>query len=160
MKRRLTLAFLIVVFLLVAAPYALNSWHYQKLRRPEYAFPYYANQPWPVSAQVIEFSDDHGGFHGEGIFWIVFRLERAELESLLSRPVWGGLEWKDPPITENLLSLVKDRLPRTAASCPSSAPGEMKYVAQQLVKAAGWADGRVMLVDPDSCTVWFSQWNW
>lgn len=55
----------------------------------------------PSSAQVLLFQDDHGGFHGDGTTFLVYRCRRAELpDDLQPLPV-------DQETTGRLLSLAR-----------------------------------------------------
>ena len=66
---------------------------------PKIGFTQITGLEWAENSEVITFADTHGGFLGDGEFYVIFRTDQETLEEWLSNsPPWENEEWKRGPV--------------------------------------------------------------
>jgi hypothetical protein len=105
---------------------------------------------WPSNARIVACGDTHGGFHGDGEFYLVIEVDRATMERWLKCPPPWGISWMRGPIprrgrfggvpgaeevheSRETWSTVRDREPRW-----------------------NWTHYDVLIIDPSTNRVWLS----
>jgi hypothetical protein len=126
---------------------------------PASEFTEYTGFVWPDSANLVVVGDDHGGFHGDGEFYLVFDVERDTLEKWLSvNPPWGDPEWQEGAVPNDIAghcSFGGNSTHSTALSSPDNI-----YCAQDFkISSIPWHNGRVLAINTKTERVYLSWWD-
>ncbi|MBX9790358.1 MAG: hypothetical protein K2Y37_15680 [Pirellulales bacterium] len=176
-KQRYALAASGITVLLActALLYYVNSLSHTLLVDSASDFKFITGLVMPKGALVVRTADDHGGFHGDGEFYLVFKADRKSLVKLLAdEPPWGD-RWQTSPVPglmgfgnqfgwqskfsadEGHAAIDATRPDRAAYAF--HAPS-MRYSAQErCCQTLPWHNGSLLIVDPESGYVWLSVWD-
>ena len=134
---------------------------------------------WPKSAKVITVSDTHGGFLGDGEFYLVFETEQEDLEKWLSNPPpWEIDEWVSGPVPPEIGSNASFGLGGAGTSSINGVSTEywggepliqllnsnnIWYVAKE--RCCGrdslyFHNGELLIIDLEAGKVWLSSWDY
>lgn len=104
----------------------------------------------PLDANIILSCDDHGGFHWEGEYYIVFSTSNENISSYLDVSLWD-LSWSKGPVPEDIRhTALADNFSDIFES------SEIFYVVQGHHQ---FYNGRLMVIDPSQSKVFYSQWD-
>ncbi len=138
-------------------------------------FRFYTGLWWPSNARVIARGDDHGGFHGDGEFYVVFETDEQTIQKWLSGSAPWGQEWEQGPVPGEIGFHCSFG---TLGASWSTVNGESRYRGdEELVRlfssnqtwyaarergssSLRWHNGDLFIVDPQAKTVWFCVWDW
>lgn len=142
---------------------------------PRLGFRNYTGLRWPAEARVVRSADSHGGFHGDGEYFLVFDTDPATLTRWLSGPApWG--DWHSGPIPGEIGSHCIFGSAGVTWGTPAAGPG--RYCGdEELVRLLGsarvwysarergdsslrWHNGDLLIIDPEAGRVWLSVWDW
>ena len=133
--------------------------------------------PWPRSAKVIACEDTHGGFHGDGEFYLVFQTDKGTLKGWLAKPPpWKGKTWVSGPIPseigikccfgpsgEDVDWVSDDRGSRYAGDrklVRMLSSRRIQYVAKETCCASmRWHNGQELIIDVEAAKVWLCIWD-
>ena len=109
--------------------------------------------PWPPNATVVLVDDSHGGFHGDGEFYIVADVSSETLLRWLEmEPPWGVRAWKRGPVPHEIAF-------HSELEADLSSP-TIWYAARE--RGAGsirWHNGDVLAFDPERGRLWVTAWD-
>ena len=124
-------------------------------------------------ARVVRSGDSHGGFQGEGEFYLVFRVDGATIRRWLSGAAPGGGGWLRGPVPGKVGFHTTFGYEPTGFRMPGSSytgrgelvrllgSGEIWYAAWgRGHDSMPWHNGDLLIVDPRTRLVWFSVWDW
>ena len=128
---------------------------------PASEFTKYTSLPWPDSAAVVGCGDSHGGWHGDGEYYLVFDADKESLARWLSQKApWGDAEWKDGPVPDEIAGhcFLFEGSPNPYRD--SLAGSRIRYCAQDFKLCdIPWHNGRLLAVDPTIGRVYLSWWD-
>jgi hypothetical protein len=137
-------------------------------------FKFYTGLAMPEGASVVRTGDDHGGFQGDGEFYLVFEADPEALSKWLAdAPPWGK-SWQAGPLPsemtfQNMFGWQESGLldlpepdahlnPDRAENVLNST--RVRYSAEErCCQTLPWHNGSLLIVDPESGYVWLSVWD-
>jgi hypothetical protein len=130
---------------------------------------------WPASAKVLAVDDDHGGFQGEGEFYLVFDASPETLKQWLARPAPWRATWQQGPVPHDIAghcgfgfrnggTLDADAEARYAEGWDHVrallTSKNIWYVARErCCESLRWHNGELLAVEPGTGRVWLSSWD-
>ena len=168
------LSLVLIAFLIGCAP---PSRFRDTVNNPGEDFVRVTGLEWPSGAKVVRVGDTHGGFNGDGEFYLVFDVDKAMLANWLgTNPPWGGNKWNKGPVPGEIgfhcnFGSSERIYTSNQGSGPSQYGGDPQlvallssekvlYVARE--RGAGsirWHNGDLLVVDSDAGRVWLSVWD-
>ena len=138
-------------------------------------FKFFTGLAMPEDATVVRTADNHGGFHGDGEFYLVFKTDRATLENWLAEPPPWGKRWQAGPLPSEMTyqnmfgwefdfsavegqAAVDPTKPDRAAYAFNS-PSVRYSAEERCCEGTPWHNGSLLIVDPESGYVWLSVWD-
>lgn len=134
---------------------------------------------WPKYTKVITVADTHGGFIGDGEFYLIFDTDREILEKWLSNPPpWKIDEWKSGPVPPEIgshVSFGKDGIMIGSVGDGPYQYGSKGELVDLLKSDKIWYvvkerccgrdslyfhNGELLIIDLDAQQVWFSSWDY
>ena len=135
--------------------------------------------PWPTNAEIIALDDTHGGFHGDGEFYLVFQTDAETIQSYLDTTPSLDVPWQQGPIptdigfhmtfgTEGIGTMsvngsaaeyVGDSTLTELFTSETVYFSATERCCSEQGEALRWHNGTFVLVDPTTNTVWFSAWD-
>ncbi len=141
---------------------------------PGLGFRHYTGLVWPPGARVIRSANSHGGFHGDGEYFLVVEVDDAIIkEWLAGRAPWG--EWTQGPVPGSIGTYTRFGGPGVSYGGPMN--GRQQYHGdEELVQLLGsdqvwyaarergddhlrWHNGDLLIIDGRSRRVWLSAWD-
>ena len=135
----------------------------------------------PFGAKDLRTADDHGGFHGDGEYYAVFKTEDRTVQSWLAKPApWSRQKWEKGPVPPHAglhagfghhgtgMSVVRSANGSTREEYFGGSPEIMAVLQSSNVwfscRARGpkdmpWYNGDLIILDPNSSMVWLSSWD-
>ena len=109
----------------------------------------------PATAKVVAAGDTHGGFHGDGELYLVFKTDPATVQKWLdSIPPWKQTEWLTGPVPGDISGHCMDA-PTTGMNSTT-----IKYVAEDFrLSSIEWHNGRLLVLNPETGDVTLSWWD-
>jgi len=118
---------------------------------------------WPKSARIIRTGDDHGGFHGDGEFYLVFDTDQETIERWLSgRAPWGAEKWRNGPVPSEIAGhcAFGEGMRRSGEVAQAFDKKSVVFVAKPRGPGGTpWHNGDLMVVDRVGNRVWVSHWD-
>ncbi len=130
---------------------------------------------WPPNGSLVRSVDSHGGFLGDGEFYVVFDADEATIQKWLEGPApWGG-NWRHGPIPGE--AGIHCSFGTSGVSWggvvgkPSSYSGDKELVdllsstsvifaaRERCCASLPWHNGNLLIIDPGSRRVWLSVWD-
>ena len=102
----------------------------------------------PDDAQIIESCDNHGGFHGDGEYYIVFDTSKEKIDKYLQTNPWES-QWQKQPVPQD----ISFRTGLTEIYANIFESSDVWYVT------TGESNGKLMVIDPSKNRVFYSQWD-
>lgn len=126
---------------------------------PASRFVEYTGLAWPKSAKVVLAGDDHGGWNGDGEFFLVLDADRETLERWLTAvPPWGGPEWQQGAVPHEIAMHCRFGDARTHSDALSSS--DIRYCAEDFkMTDIPWHNGRVLALSTKTGRVYLSWWD-
>ncbi len=118
--------------------------------------------PWPGAARVVLVGDDHGGFHGDGEFYLVFDVDRETIGGWLSgRPPWNAEAWRSGPVPSDVAGHCWfGGGPGSRANDGVFKDEKMRYVATSRGPASmPWHNGNLIVIDAKHSRILLSSWD-
>lgn len=114
---------------------------------------------WPQSAKVIQVGDDHGGWNGDGEFFLVLDADRETLERWLAAvPPWGGSKWQEGAVPNEIA--MHCRFGNTHTHSDALSSSDIKYCAEDFkMTDIPWHNGRVLAFNTTTGKVYLSWWD-
>lgn len=165
------LAFLLLMTVLFAAPLVVLIGLFgfddiperfrETVPNPGAEFTKYTGLPFPPSATIVEVGDTHGGFHGDGLFFLILDVDPAEVSAWLDQqPPWKQGSWLAGPVPEKLHRLLGVPQPVRAECVELMNSATVSYVAEDFqMSDIPWHNGRVLVLDPESGRVILLWWD-
>lgn len=130
---------------------------------------------WPTPAKVLAVDDDHGGFQGEGEFYLVFDASPATLKRWLAGPGPWQATWQQGPVPHDVAAHCGFGFRSTEARDAAASrrytqswdhlrtllsSKNIWYVARErCCESLRWHNGELLAVDPGTGRVWLSSWD-
>jgi len=125
--------------------------------------------------QLLDSGDEHGGFTGDGETHFVFHVPKVAIDELLaSRPPWSKT-WTAGPVPHEIGFHCFFGTDGVAYSSGDGRPneylGEPKLVTllssqdihydakERCCDSLRWHNGHLLVIDPNSSTIWLSIWD-
>lgn len=135
---------------------------------------------WPSTVRVVATGDNHGGFTGDGEFYLLLECDPATIRLWLEdRPFWGGSSWQRGPVptqigyhcqlgSQKSLGSVtfpdgsKEYFGGSAEVREVLSSPRLWYAARDRCQSPDlpYHQGNLLIVDPESGRVWYSDWKW
>ena len=114
--------------------------------------------PWPSSGNLIKADDTHGGFHGDGDFYLVFSVDKETFSRWKSqKPPWGASRWERGPVPSEIASRC---MFGDAKGWCAPASTDLFYVARARgPESMRWHNGDLLVLDPEGRVVWLYVWD-
>lgn len=109
----------------------------------------------PSNAQIILSCDDHGGFHNDGEYYLVFDTTPEAISTYLNSPAWSTT-WQNGIIPQEIGS--RTALSRWNPGVFSSL--EVSYIVENRNTILPFHNGRLMIIDLSNSRVYYSQWDY
>lgn len=109
----------------------------------------------PSTSTVVNAADTHGGFHGDGELYLVFKTNLAIVEDWLTDvPPWKQKDWLAGPVPPEISSHCL-HAPTTGMNS-----AEVRYIAEDFkLSSIPWHNGRLLVVNPNTGEVTLSWWD-
>jgi len=128
---------------------------------PAGEFTEYTQIPFPSAAKIIAAGDTHGGFHGDGEFYLVFDADKSEIARWLDlAPPWNQPEWRSGPVPHEISGhcLADATSSENARSLFDATT--TRFVAEDLKQSSiPWHNGRLLAIDTESGRVILAWWD-
>lgn len=156
------LALMLVFFVLLCVDVVKQLTHApegRKVENPAAEFSKYTSLTWPESASVVLVGDNHGGFHGDGEFFLVLDADRKTIEGWLSaQPPWGKPDWQDGAVPSDIVNHCRFGGEWTHSAALSSS--DIRYCAEDFKMASiPWHNGRLLAINIKTGRVYLSWWD-
>lgn len=148
--------FLCIVGEMLLGRQAIRLW----FEGPGIAFSRATGLGWPASANVITSGDTHGGFNGDGDFWVVFEADRPLLEYWKSDlPPWSQVKWLQGPVPEEItrMTCLVSLAASDAKVRQTLKSDQIWYAAEE--RSADWWNGSVLILDLPNRRVMLCVWD-
>lgn len=124
-------------------------------------FTEYTNIPFPSSAKIIAVGDTHGGFHGDGEFYLVFDADIAEIASWLGQPPpWNQPEWLAGPVPYEIAGRCLADATWSESVKRHFEATTTKYVAVDSKQSSiPWHNGQLLAINMETGRVVLSRWD-
>ena len=131
------------------------------VKDPAVEFTKYTKLQWPESAMVVTAGDDHGGWHGDGEFYLVFETDKETLVRWLAqKPPWGGTEWKSGPVPDDISGHCFTAVSNGSDYHQGLVNRHVRYCAHDFKFAdMPWHNGKLLAIDPNAGRVFLSWWD-
>lgn len=136
------------------AEYSLNGAKCLEIENQAQAFYKSSGLKLPEDAQIIESCDDHGGFHGDGEYYLVFDTTPEEISKYLKTTPWNN-QWQQQPVPSSISS----RTGLTEIAAATFESSDIWYVATGKDGAIPYHNGKLIAIDPQKNRVFYSQWD-
>ncbi len=121
-------------------------------------FRFYTGLWWPSNARVIARGDDHGGFHGDGEFYVVIETDEQTIQKWLSGSAPWGQECEHGPVPDEISYHCS--FGDYSVSWRTFNSNQVWYAAKErCCSSLRWHNGDLFIVDPQAKTVWFCVWD-
>ena len=134
--------------------YSLNGGKCLEIENQAQAFYQSSGLKLPSDVQIIESCDDHGGFHGDGEYYLVFDTSEKQISEYLKATPWNS-QWQQQPVPREISS--RTGLEEIAADTFESS--NIWYVATGKDATIPYHNGKLMVIDPQNNRVFYSQWD-
>jgi hypothetical protein len=108
----------------------------------------------PADAEIVLSCDDHGGFHGDGEYYLVFDVTEQDIQSYLQTSFWNQ-EWQRGAVPKEVS--FHTALSKWANNTFNSS--QIWYIAENRNTMIPFHNGRLMLIDTRINRVFYSQWD-
>lgn len=127
----------------------------ETVENPGAEFTRYTGLAFPDSAKILTAGDTHGGFNGDGEFYVAFDADRQTIDSWLDDPPpWNQPAWLPGPVPQEIAGHCMDA-PREGMDSE-----RIRYVAEDFKLASiPWHNGRLLVLDPARGRVVLSWWD-
>ena len=153
--------------------YATNS---ESPPSPQSVFESETGLTWPSSAVIVSSGDDHGGFHGDGEFHVMFEVDDATVNKLLAKKPASPLsDWTKGPVPTEIGCNCLFGTTRVSALSHNGgltrysddpelddvlgATAIMYSAHERCCDTLEWHNGTLLIVDPRNRRVWLSIWD-
>jgi hypothetical protein len=116
-------------------------------------------------AKVLSTGSDYGGFTGDGEFHLILECDPGTIERWLAdHPFWGDSQWQRGPVPREIGFHCTFGNSASIGCC-----GEIQevfnssrvwYAARNRCPTMPYHQGNLVVVDPESGRVWYSDWKW
>jgi hypothetical protein len=131
----------------------------------------------PSMAKVIATGDNHGGFTGDGEFYLIIECDPATIQRWLTdHPFWVS-QWRPGPVPPEIGFHCHFGSSEMMGYCTlpdgsqeySGGSAEVRevlssphvwYAAKNRCPSIPYHQGNLLVVDPESGKVWYSDWKW
>ena len=151
-----------------------DNWH-ETVENPGANFEEYTQLDWPEKAEVISVGDTHGGFNGDGEFYLVFKTDKTTITKYLNGLAAFEKSWQLGPITKNIgfqpqfgtggidISRINNG-PEEYSGDPQHIDvvlsDEVYFSAKErCCESIRWHNGSLLIIDPRLNKVWLSVWD-
>lgn len=109
----------------------------------------------PDAARIVATKDR---FWIEGEYYLVFDTNEEVVHKLLDQPPWGASSWLSFPLESEIANWC--RFDNDASVRPLWSDKHLRYIAiDKSSKGEHWSHGRIIIVDPAICRIWFCRWG-
>lgn len=136
------------------AEYSLNNVRCIEIANQAQVFYNSSGLELPSNAQIIKSCDDHGGFHGDGEYYVVFNTSKEEIDKYFQTNPWDS-QWQKQPVPKDISS----RTGLTEAYADIFESSDIWYIATGEDGAIPYHNGKLMVVDLIKNRVFYSQWD-
>ncbi|HUE15631.1 MAG TPA: hypothetical protein VMR25_15800 [Planctomycetaceae bacterium] len=153
---------IVLIFEVGSLPSLLFPGQFRKtVKDPAVEFTEYTKLQWPGSAVVVTVGDDHGGWHGDGEFRLVFDADKDTLVRWLAqKPPWGDAEWKSGPVPDDIAGHCFVALSNGPDHRQGLADSHVRYCAHDFkLSNIPWHNGKLLAIDPNAGRVYLSWWD-
>jgi len=147
----------------------------ETVENPGRDFKLYTGLDWSNTNEILEVGDTHTRFMGLGEFYLVFKTDEQTAAALMaSSPHPGYSDWEQGPIPRNIGVFPTYGISRLKVESVSDDNVEYKgpakltqlfesekiwYVVKSDGLYKGYQNGRLLIIDVNTNTVWFSKWD-
>ena len=114
-----------------------------------------AGFPMPTNAQIIISCDNHGGFHGDGEYYIVFSTTAKNIEDYQRESIWN-LQW----IKGSVPSEISYRTVLSNKFKDILESSEISYIVENRNTQIPLHNGRLIVIYPKENKVLYSKWDY
>ncbi len=151
----------------------------ETVENPDIEFTQLTDLEWPKNTRVITVADTHGGFFGDGEFYLVFDSDQEILEEWLSNtPPWEVDKWKSGPVPPEIGAKASFGTEGVGTSSANGGPTEywgdeqliqllnsdsILYAAKERCcgpESLYFHNGNLLIIDLEAQMVWLSVWDY
>mgnify|MGYP000922310228 CR=1 FL=1 len=116
---------------------------------------------FPSSAKIIAVGDTHGGFHGDGEFYLVFDADESEIAGWLDQPPpWNQPAWLTGPVPYEISGHCLADATSSESARNLFKATITRYIAEDFQQASiPWHNGHLLAIDIESGRVILSWWD-
>jgi hypothetical protein len=176
-KRSKKWRWLLLAFLAVSADvvrYGIFVWALSPLGKFSLTTGLFCAKP----AKVITTGSDYGGFPADGEFYLILECDSGTIQRWLAdRPFWGRSQWRRGPVPPEIGFHCQFGSSESMGCCTladgskeySGGSAEIRevlssprvwYAARDRCPTIPYHQGNLLVVDPESGRVWYSDWKW
>ena len=115
----------------------------------------------PPHAKISLDCDDHGGFRGDGEYYVVFETTAKDINSYLKSPFWTE-KWQHGPVPEKIAyhTELYNQFPKIYKSPAILYLAQNRFFSKDGSDDLDFRNGTIIVIDKKNNRVFYSQWDW